>query len=210
MVGFGAYGKIPSLGDFFRLNVSRDFVRPWDRWLQKGLSNVRTLLGDEWEQCYMSAPIWRFTLSGGLAGSKAAMGVLMPSVDRVGRTFPLTLVSSTEFAGNILEAHLSTTAIFEELEYIALDSLEDGMFTDNLGARLSEITPKCNGISSAHPTKKSPVLDAHAASIWSACVNGETRMLQCSDLPNDDEMKALFEFRADIWKTDDQPIKAQK
>jgi type VI secretion system protein ImpM len=60
--GFGAYGKIPALGDFFRLNLSGDFVEPWDHWLQETLVASRMSLGAEWDGAYNQAPIWRFTL----------------------------------------------------------------------------------------------------------------------------------------------------
>ena len=34
MAGFGAFGKMPALGDFFRLGVAPDVVPPWDAWLR--------------------------------------------------------------------------------------------------------------------------------------------------------------------------------
>ena len=41
----------------------------------------------------MMAPIWRFALAPGVAGPLPMLGVMMPSVDRVGRQFPLTLAA---------------------------------------------------------------------------------------------------------------------
>src|SRR5262249_20622931 len=38
-----------------------------------------------------TSPVWRFFLSDGVVGSSAYAGVLLPSVDRVGRYFPLTI-----------------------------------------------------------------------------------------------------------------------
>ena len=43
MSTFGAYGKMPSLGDFFRINASRGFVEPWDIWLQTGMQEARRI-----------------------------------------------------------------------------------------------------------------------------------------------------------------------
>lgn len=84
MMGFGAFGKIPSIGDFFRLDPPAGFVRVWDEWLQGLLLTGQGAHGPYWDGYYMTAPIWRFTLSPGLAGPEKVMGVLMPSVDRVG------------------------------------------------------------------------------------------------------------------------------
>ena len=92
MAAFGAYGKIPALGDFFRLGAEREFVTPWDIWLQTTLLAARKSLGDRFEDCYMSAPIWRFALPPSIAGTQGVVGILMPSVDRVGRQFKSPLV----------------------------------------------------------------------------------------------------------------------
>ncbi|QXI45055.1 type VI secretion system-associated protein TagF [Pseudomonas wayambapalatensis] len=57
----------------------------------KGLRASRERLGAEWEQAYRCSPIWHFALAAGVCGEVAWAGVMMPSVDRVGRYFPLTL-----------------------------------------------------------------------------------------------------------------------
>ncbi|NJK42670.1 MAG: type VI secretion system-associated protein TagF [Aquincola sp.] len=80
---FGAFGKMPSLGDFLRMDLPSGFIDPWDRWLQEGILSVRASLGEAWQDCYFSAPIWRFNLSPGLAGAAAVMGVMMSSVEEV-------------------------------------------------------------------------------------------------------------------------------
>ncbi len=88
---FGFYGKIPARGDFVRLGLPRGFIDPWDAWLQAMLAVARQHLGPRFEPAWMEAPIWRFQLAADLCGPDAAIGVMMPSVDRVGRLFPLTL-----------------------------------------------------------------------------------------------------------------------
>jgi type VI secretion system protein ImpM len=41
---FGAFGKMPSLGDFFRFGLPADFVSAWDDWLQwRGPARCRRL-----------------------------------------------------------------------------------------------------------------------------------------------------------------------
>lgn len=87
----GCYGKIPARGDFIRFGLSRGFIEAWDAWLERMLADSRFALGEEWLPAWLEAPIWRFVLAPGIAGADAAIGLFMPSVDRVGRYFPLTL-----------------------------------------------------------------------------------------------------------------------
>ena len=90
----GFYGKLPALGDFVGRRLGRDFVTPWDDWLQLSMAASRNQLGDAWLDTYLTSPLWRFVLSAGVCGEEARAGVLMPSVDRVGRNVPLALVTT--------------------------------------------------------------------------------------------------------------------
>jgi type VI secretion system protein ImpM len=89
----GLFGKLPARGDFVRDNLPGDFVAPWDAWLQACVAASRAELGDAWLACWLAAPVWRFRLAPGLCGAAAVLGLLLPSVDRVGRYFPLTLAA---------------------------------------------------------------------------------------------------------------------
>ena len=62
---FGAFGKIPAMGDFFRLNLAQGFVEAWDEWLQAAMIDARARLGPAWTERYMTAPIWRFAVPPG-------------------------------------------------------------------------------------------------------------------------------------------------
>jgi len=87
----GFFGKLPSNGDFVTRRLPRGFVDPWDGWLQEGLAASRRQLGEGWLDAFLHSPVWRFALAPGACGERAWMGALMPSVDRVGRYFPLTV-----------------------------------------------------------------------------------------------------------------------
>jgi type VI secretion system protein ImpM len=122
----GFYGKLPTLGDFVSRRLSRLFIEPWDAWLQGSLAASREQLGDEWLDIYLTSPIWRFALSPGVCGPGAWAGVLMPSVDRVGRYFPLTIASPVGDPDNLVHLFEYGGHWFEALEELALDALEDG------------------------------------------------------------------------------------
>lgn len=91
--GVGLYGKLPARGDFVRLGLPGDFVAAWDDWLARAIAASRAQMGADWLGAFLEAPVWRFALAPGLCGAQAASGVWLPSVDRVGRYFPLTLVA---------------------------------------------------------------------------------------------------------------------
>lgn len=88
----GWFGKLPGMGDFAHRRLPSWFRSAWDAWLQAGLQGLRER-GDGWTEHYLSSPAWRFVLGEQVAGPRAWAGVLMPSVDSVGRYFPFTLVA---------------------------------------------------------------------------------------------------------------------
>jgi type VI secretion system protein ImpM len=89
----GLFGKLPARGDFVRAGLPGDFIAAWDAWLACVLAASRAQLGAAWLPAFLKAPAWRFLLPPGRCGAGGALGVLLPSVDRVGRYFPLTLAA---------------------------------------------------------------------------------------------------------------------
>ncbi len=89
----GWFGKLPALGDFASRRLDPAFIQAWDDWLGVGLAALKR--EPDWPAAYLASPSWRFLLAAGVLpgapGRSAWAGVLMPSVDRVGRYFPLTL-----------------------------------------------------------------------------------------------------------------------
>ena len=90
----GWFGKMPALGDFASRRLPDAWIAAWDAWLQDELLRARDALGDDaWLALYLVAPVRRFWLAPGLLTHEGWLGVLMPSVDRVGRHFPFTLAT---------------------------------------------------------------------------------------------------------------------
>jgi type VI secretion system protein ImpM len=86
----GFFGKLPARGDFVRSGLPGNFVDRWDEWLRPVLAGSRELLGADWLPSWLEAPVWRFALAPRLCGASSVLGVMLPSVDRAGRHFPLT------------------------------------------------------------------------------------------------------------------------
>ena len=136
----GYYGKLPVVGDFVTRRLPKAFVSVWDQWLQAAIAVSQEQLGDAWLDAYLFSPIWRFGLSPGVCGEMAWAGVLMPSVDKVNRHYPLTMAFSLQDADMLpyLFGTKAGEAWFKELENLALSCL-DGLSADALDARLQAI-----------------------------------------------------------------------
>jgi type VI secretion system protein ImpM len=145
----GFCGKLPARGDFVAIGLPRHFVERWHDWMQRMLAASRDALAEDWLAAWNEAPIWRFALSPGICGPDAMLGLWMPSVDRVGRHFPLTLAAAA--------ADTDVTALLKEgggfldvAEAAGLDVLASDIEPDEIAARLSAeswIEPKEVGVS---------------------------------------------------------------
>jgi len=141
----GWYGKLPTLGDFASRRLEADFIEPWDLWLGESLQAQRSAFGEGWLDAYLDTPPWRFVLSpGALRGVRpdvAFAGVLVPSVDRVGRHFPLTLVASLARLPDLAAEFDGVFAWLHRLEDTALDALQGDWTIDDLENALADLAP---------------------------------------------------------------------
>jgi type VI secretion system protein ImpM len=89
----GYFGKVSTLGDFVSRGLPDGLVAAWDAWLQQCIHASRQQLGGQWLNHYLTSPVWRFAISPGILSPEGLGGVMMPSVDRVGRYFPLMIAA---------------------------------------------------------------------------------------------------------------------
>ncbi|RYZ08068.1 MAG: type VI secretion system-associated protein TagF [Comamonadaceae bacterium] len=80
------------MGDFAHRRLPELFRESLDRWLQQGLLRLRERHAD-WTARYLEGPLWFFVLGEQMAGTRAWLGLLMPSVDGVGRYFPFLVAA---------------------------------------------------------------------------------------------------------------------
>ena len=118
------YGKLPARGDFLTRSLSREFINRWDDWLQSGMNSSRQALGDAWLDTYLTSPLWRFALPAGVCGNTAFTGVLMPSMDKVGRYFPMTVVRQIDGTRSPMVAAVQNNAWFAAVEDLLLNALD--------------------------------------------------------------------------------------
>lgn len=159
----GFCGKLPCRGDFVTAGLPRRFVEPWHDWMQRVLAASRELLGEEWLPAWLEAPIWHFALDGGVCGPDAVVGVWMPSVDRIGRHFPLTLAAVVP-ESEVADLLSGAGGFLAAIECAGLDALAHDIEPEPLTGRIeaAATTPRIaaeNGITGS---------EADSARWWTA------------------------------------------
>src|SRR5256885_11597666 len=136
----GIYGKVPARGDFVSRRLDAEFVAAWDSWLQRVILESKTALGERWLECFLSAPVWRFVMPAGMFAKPGWAGLMLPSVDRVGRYFPLTVAAPIRDESIDVPSTLRKALTWlEALENLALEALTPELDFDQFDARLAEL-----------------------------------------------------------------------
>ncbi len=126
----GYYGKVHTHGDFISRGLPKTFMDPWDTWLQEAINTSRQQLNDAWLNYYLTSPIYRFVLSPGICGNNGWQGVLMPSVDKIGRYYPMTVTLMDKQQINPFVTLQIRNEWFASIENLVLSCLDDNF---NLG-----------------------------------------------------------------------------
>lgn len=132
----GFYGKLACRGDFVSRSLPPDFIKAWDQWLAAGLQASQQALAERWLEAYLVSPLWRFALAPGVCGAQAVTGVLMPSIDRVGRYFPLTVAQVLEPEQPLAAVVAGADEWFEGVEAALLATLEPSASLEAFAAAL--------------------------------------------------------------------------
>jgi type VI secretion system protein ImpM len=135
----GWYGKLPALGDFASRRLPPGFIDAWDAWLQRGLASSRASLGARWLDAYLNGPLWNFVLLPGVCGDAAWTGTIMPSVDKVGRHFPLTIALELPPHPALLATLVSAQAWYAAIDQATLACLDIHCLPETLEARLARL-----------------------------------------------------------------------
>ncbi|VWX55992.1 Type VI secretion system protein ImpM [Burkholderiales bacterium 8X] len=193
----GWYGKLPGMGDFAHRRMPAALRTAWDRWLQGGLTRLRSR-HENWTAHYLQAPLWCFVIGADVIGSKWWMGVLMPSVDAVGRYFPFTIVSElvappTELEGAAL-AYVRQW--WWRASKAAFEGLERDFDAKHFEARLHELfmgdAAGRSELAGDAPTQPIALPDP-GQSLWLTDPDGHAGQgMTSKGLPQDEQFEALF------------------
>jgi type VI secretion system protein ImpM len=172
----GYTGKLPSRGDFVSAGLPPGFAEPWDAWLQAvvdGVDWADLAIGDQRRDL-------RFALGPGVAGAAPLAGLLLPSVDAVGRWFPLTIVAP-------LSAAAAGNGWFGLAEAAVDEALAESTEPDALGVGLARL---------AAPVMPSTEIPAAGFSLWWKSAQPKAAPRRCAGLPGAAEVGRLLASRA--------------
>ena len=158
MAGF--FGKLPSRGDFISRHLPKTFLDPWDAWLQAAIAQSRAQLGESWREGYCTSPIWRFALGADVCGPNAHAGILMPSMDRVGRYYPLAITVPLRPDQPLFALPSSEEDWFLRAERLALDALA----RDELN--MDDFSQQVAALGAPPPPVDFPTAGAVAGNAW--------------------------------------------
>jgi type VI secretion system protein ImpM len=133
------FGKLQAKRDFIAIATPRAFLSVFEPWIQSAISASRSELKEDWQTAFLVAPIWRFWLGAELCGASVA-GAIMPSMDGVGRYFPLAIFSVADAHASIPPPELNPQeGWFTALEAFLLSTLEPGRSFDQINADLNAV-----------------------------------------------------------------------
>ncbi|WP_293865845.1 type VI secretion system-associated protein TagF [uncultured Alsobacter sp.] len=183
----GLFGKLHAKRDFIAVSTPRAFLNCWEPWLQGAMSASRHALGDAWQPAFLEAPIWRFWLGPALCGVPV-LGAMMPSIDGVGRYYPLTLIACDPDVPSGTPAipppeHNAQDAWFAEAEALLFDTLDPNRPFEHTTAALEALS---------HP-ETAPVLAGPLEPAYGGVVTAE------GDPTQFDVGTSFAQLRAGAW-----------
>ena len=217
----GYFGKLPMRGDFIRRNLAPEFIQTWDEWLQSVIDTSRNNLQEQWLNYYLVSPVWRYYFS--LAENDVYTGVVLPSVDKVGRYFPFTVAANVKNSPSFTTFITNNMQWYDTLENLALSALQENISFEELNMQVDSVlrlinidqlyyepvnegyrVPLNDGTSLDGAlsliTHQSPIaLDQNRSYWWSkgsAHVSGN--LIACRGLPDDNIFTAMLDGRWEL------------
>ncbi len=189
----GWFGKLPGSGDFAARRLPEPARLQLDGWLQAGLQRLRERHSD-WTKHYLESPLWFFLLGENIVGPARWLGVLMPSVDAVGRYFPLIVAAPCD-PGDEPLSH----PWFSRVSAAALEGLEQDLdaarFDTALAAYFQDGMHTTDLAQGACPPWPTP-----GQSLWLTEPGGvQGWQMRCAGLPLGERFDALFGFLDGAW-----------
>jgi type VI secretion system protein ImpM len=181
----GYFGKVPTQGDFVSNGLQRSLADALDRWLRASIQMSQRQMGRDWLDAFLVAPVWRMALSPGTLSPDPVIGLMMPSVDRVGRYFPLVIAVPLIGLSPEMEEMIGLTEWYDLAEKLALSTLDPGF-------RFAEFDRACTGLGMrilpqfwSQPWKGGPL------SIW-WCGSSLDEAVQFDGMPDPNDFDSIF------------------
>ena len=172
------FGKTPRMGDFLRVGHGGPAGEALEQWVEQGLALSEAKRGGMWPSIYASGATYAFIFRPPRSGS-ALVGVIKPSVDAVGRRFPLVVYAQALARASVPWPHVLPMVFGEFLDAAANLLIEADAVTGiaDMQTALRRVPPP----NLADGERTAQEYDAWAASTllshaWSVVYGGEQAM----------------------------------
>ena len=155
------FGKLPSQGDFVGRRMPHAMVKCWDDWMRCGLDMLRREAAANWEQRFVHSPLWFFISPAAVMGVPV-VGVLAPSVDRVGRYFPISVMAVAEQAGSRFASNTAVIRFLSGARDAVINARRLPWSADQLDAQLAHL---CSPFASDPRAPEHALIDALLADL---------------------------------------------
>ncbi|WP_425641709.1 type VI secretion system-associated protein TagF [Marinomonas gallaica] len=139
LIRVGIYGKLPAHSDFISDGMPTDISNELYEWIQSVMYHSRERLEDnQWLSAYLVSPIWRMFVPESETRAHGWMGIMVPSVDAIGRYFPLFIVFETKCKSLTVEwLFKEATDLFAVMEAVAISALQQQLNFSQLKSLLA-------------------------------------------------------------------------
>ncbi len=137
----GFFGKLPGAGDFVVRGFDRPLVTALTQWTDKLVGHLKLGAGDDWTTVFDRLHPVAWVADQGLCGSAPFAGLMRPSLDRVGRRYPLIVGVSLPSDARVAPTAAAGRAWFDYLEGLLYDAWSPGLGAEALAEALAEAPP---------------------------------------------------------------------
>lgn len=137
----GYAGKLPAYGDFVEGGGSVRARQDWSAWAERGLAAARDRVGGGFPDIFLTSPIWRFAVADGVFGAAPVAGVFCPSMDKVGRLFPFSVVVDLPQGVSPMAACAALGPWFDQMEAAVLAALDASATLEGLSGQMTDPDP---------------------------------------------------------------------
>ncbi|MGL4237604.1 type VI secretion system-associated protein TagF [Tabrizicola sp.] len=185
IVRSGYFGKVPTQGDFVSNGLQRNLADALDRWLRQAMQQSQRRMGRDWLDAFLVAPIWRMALTSGTLGPDPVVGLMMPSVDRIGRYFPLVIAAQLTGLSPDVHDMIALTEWYDAAEKLALSTLDPGFLFANFDQAVTSLGMRILPEFWSRHSKGKPL------SVW-WCGSSPDEVVQFNGMPDPHDFERLF------------------
>jgi type VI secretion system protein ImpM len=173
----GGFGKVPALGDFVRTPSPSGEMMAFERWLTQAMETGEARVGAAWKRAFAEGAPHAFVWSGTLEKKARGLlvGVVVPSTDSVGRSFPVVVCAPMPLAAFGSSSHLAPLVLHDFFQHAAAAAARAARTRSQaeFHAQVSAVPPpSLDGVASALARYGSWAKSHVASELW-ASVFGE-------------------------------------